>query len=91
MFTKDASGGLSVNKGFADDDLDEEESCRGISNMPGGVPSLHFVKARERQGGQDAGDHLHVLLGSPGLVVDIGGTEGVQVISGESSMVFKQV
>ena len=91
VFTKDASGGLSVNEGFADDDLDQEESCRAIPNVPTGVPGLHFVKARERQGGQDASDHLHILLGSPGLTVDIGSAEGMQVISSEPAMVVQQV
>ena len=89
LMTLEKSGGLSVNEGFADDNLDQEGSSRAISNVPGGVPSLHFAKARERQGGLH--DHLHVLLGSSGLVVDIGSAEGMQVFHGEPTMVVQQV
>ena len=91
MTTKDSGGGLGVNVRAPNDDLDQEVGRGHVTNVPGVVPHLDLAKARERQGGQDASDHLHVLLGSPGLVVDVGAGESMQVINSESSMVVKQV
>ena len=72
MFTKDPGGCLGVNARFPNEDLDEEESTRSVTNVPIRVPSLDLAESRESQGGHSALDNLDVFLSSSGLEIDKG-------------------
>ena len=75
MLPKDASGGLSVNEGLPDDDLDEEGGTWQVIDVPISMPHLDLAKPRESERGQDALDDLDVDLGSTILSIDVGGAE----------------
>ena len=86
MFPKDASGGLSVNEGLPDDDLDEEGGTWQVIDVPVSMPHLDLAKASESERGQDALDDLDVDLGSTILSIDVGGAEEPEVLQGELTM-----
>ena len=79
MLTKDSGGCLGVNVRFPNEDLDEEESTRSVTNVPIRVPSLDLTESRESQGGHNALDNLDVFLSSSGLEIDKGDTEVSEV------------
>ena len=49
VFTEDSSGGLSVNEGFTDNDLDEKRGTRAVASVPIGMPDLNLAKSRKGQ------------------------------------------
>ena len=52
---------MGVNVRFRNEDLDEQECTRTVTNVSIRVPSLDLRESRESQGRHDALDNLEVL------------------------------
>ena len=68
---KDSGGCLGVNVRFPNEDLDEQECTRSVTNVSIRVPSLDLTESRESQGRHDALDNLEVFLSSSGVKVEV--------------------
>ena len=56
---------------FRNDDLDEQECTRSVTNVSIRVPSLDFAESRESQGRHNTLDNLDVFLSSSGVEVEV--------------------
>ena len=61
---------------FWNDDLDEQEWTRSVTNVSIRVPSLNFAESRESQGRHNALDNLEVFLSSSEVEVEVENDKG---------------